>query len=262
MLALLKALAATRGGLRANNAASLSIGIPFANNAQQKQNMSSKKKKGGSSYRYMERQTRDPFVKKAQAEQFRARSSFKLMELIDKHRLIPQSPMCVVDCGAAPGGWSQVIARKMNAHHECSDDHKRIVAIDILAMQAIPGVYFVRGDFLEPTTKQQIAEVLGHRKVGLLLSDMAPAFTGHHSVDADRTMNLCEDVVSFSDEFLACGGSMVLKFFMGGKESDLRKELRRRFSSVQVEKPEASRKQSSEQYLVCLNKVPQDHEEH
>ncbi|KAJ2842112.1 2' O-ribose methyltransferase, partial [Coemansia erecta] len=234
-----KAIIATgvRYGLPTNSMNYFPICNPFASTLQRRS--MSKKKSSGSSYRYMERQVRDPFVKKAQAEQFRARSSFKLVELLDKHRLLlPQAPMCIVDCGAAPGGWSQVVARKINATH-ADNQMPRIVAIDILPMQAIPGVHFIRGDFLEAETKRQIAQALDNRKVGLLLSDMAPAFTGHHSVDADRTMNLCEDVIAFSKEFLAPGGSMVLKFFMGGKESELRKELRRMFRTVHIEKPEA-----------------------
>ncbi|KAJ2549920.1 hypothetical protein EV175_004259, partial [Coemansia sp. RSA 1933] len=193
------------------------------------------KKRGASSHRYMERQQRDPFVKQAQMEQLRARSSFKLVELMDKHRLVPKAPMCVVDCGAAPGGWSQVVARKLGP---CG--RTRIVAVDILPMQAIPGVQFIKGDFLDAEIKHQVAQVLDGRKVGLLLSDMAPSFTGHHSVDADRTMNLCEDVVAFSKEILAPGGAMVLKFFMGGGEAGLRKELRCLFETVLIEKPQAS----------------------
>ncbi|KAJ2664547.1 2' O-ribose methyltransferase [Coemansia sp. RSA 1200] len=222
---------------------------------------SSKKKKGGSSHRYMERQLRDPFVKRAQAEQFRARSSFKLIELIDKHQLVPTNKggagMCVVDCGAAPGGWSQVVARKTAVADTCggAPQPPRIVAIDLLPMPPVPGVHFIQGDFLDPATKRQVLLALDNRQVGLVLSDMAPPFTGHHSVDADRTMNLCDDVGSFANEFLAKGGCMVLKFFMGGHESEMRGRLRQAFRKVVVEKPEASRKQSSEQYLVCIDKL-------
>ncbi|KAI9501685.1 ribosomal RNA methyltransferase [Coemansia spiralis] len=205
-------------------------------------------KKGGSSHRYMARQLRDPFVRKAQAEQFRARSSFKLLELLDKHKLVPPRDQWVVDCGAAPGGWSQVVARR----------HSRIVAVDLLPMQPIAQVRFVQGDFLQPATKAQIAELLGGQKVGLLLSDMAPSFTGHHAVDAARTMALCEDIIEFSGEFLALGGSMVVKFFMGGGEPEMRQALRRLFERVCIEKPAASRRQSSEQYFVCIRKLPQD----
>ncbi|KAJ1727771.1 2' O-ribose methyltransferase [Coemansia sp. Benny D160-2] len=232
-------------------------------NQQQCRAMSSskkKKKKGGSSHRYMERQLRDPFVKRAQAEQFRARSSFKLIELIDKHQLVPtnnnDTGMCVVDCGAAPGGWSQVVAQKMAvADTSGALQLPRIVAIDLLPMPPVPGVHFIQGDFLDPATKRQVVAALDNRRVGLVLSDMAPPFTGHHSVDADRTMNLCDDVGAFADEFLAKGGSMVLKFFMGGHESEMRGRLRQAFRKVVVEKPEASRKQSSEQYLVCIDKL-------
>ncbi|KAI8320029.1 ribosomal RNA large subunit methyltransferase J [Martensiomyces pterosporus] len=216
-------------------------------------------KKGGSSHRYMDRQTRDPFVKQAKTEQFRARSSFKLIEMVDRHSLIPKSEsVCIVDCGAAPGGWSQVIARRVGGSSRAvaGQASERIIAVDLLPMRPIPGVQFIQGDFLENDTKQRLTEALDGRRVGLLLSDMAPSFTGHHSTDAARTMNLCEDVLAFADEFLGYGGSMVLKYFMGGGESELRKALREAFEKVVVEKPSASRKQSSEQYFVCIHKKP------
>ncbi|KAJ2819856.1 2' O-ribose methyltransferase [Coemansia furcata] len=209
-------------------------------------------KKGGSSHRYMNRQLQDPYVKLAKSEQFRARSSFKLIELIDKHRLVPKSAdMCVVDCGAAPGGWSQVIARRFEAK---AYGGERIIAVDLMDMQPIPGVHFIQGDFLEQSVKDQVQDALAGRRVGLLLSDMAPSFTGHHSTDAARTMNLCEDVLAFAHQFLACGGNLVLKFFMGGGEAELRRALKESFDRVAVEKPDASRKQSSEQYFVCVGK--------
>ncbi|KAJ2744946.1 hypothetical protein GGI20_002553 [Coemansia sp. BCRC 34301] len=207
-------------------------------------------KKGGSSRRYMNRQIQDPFVRLAKAEQFRARSSFKLIEIIDKHRLVPKSSnTCVVDCGAAPGGWSQVIARRFETSGS-TEAAPRIVAVDLIHMQPIPGVHIIQGDFLEQGVKDEVAAALGGRRVGLVLSDMAPSFTGHYSTDAARTMNLCEDVLAFAHQFLACGGSLVLKFFMGGGEAELRKALKESFDRVVVEKPDASRKQSSEQYFV------------
>ncbi|KAJ2002292.1 2' O-ribose methyltransferase [Coemansia thaxteri] len=233
------------------------LGLQFR---QQLRRMTSKK--GGSSHRYMDRQLQDPFVKLAKSEQFRSRSSYKLIEIIDRHSLAPKAAAtCVVDCGAAPGGWSQVIARRFESTSKPrslpEDDisaSPRIIAVDLLPMQPIPGVHFIQGDFLEQSIKSQIQSALGQRRVGLMLSDMAPSFTGHHSVDAARIMNLCEDVLAFSDEFLAYGGHLVLKFFMGGGEAELRKTLRESFDRVLVEKPDASRKQSSEQYFVCIGK--------
>ncbi|KAJ2323954.1 2' O-ribose methyltransferase [Coemansia sp. RSA 2681] len=216
---------------------------------------------GGSSHRYMNRQIQDPFVKLAKAEQFRARSSFKLIELIDRHKLVPRSSdTCVVDCGAAPGGWSQVIARRFESSGGGTEAAiaaaPRIIAVDLIHMQPIPGVRIIQGDFLEQSIKDQVTAALEGRRVGLVLSDMAPSFTGHHSTDAARTMNLCEDVLAFAQQFLACGGNLVLKFFMGGGEAELRKALKESFDRVVVEKPDASRKQSSEQYFVCLGKRP------
>ncbi|ORX72931.1 S-adenosyl-L-methionine-dependent methyltransferase [Linderina pennispora] len=115
-----------------------------------------------------------------------------------------------------------------------------------------------RATFLSPDIKQQVVEALDGRKVGLILSDMAPSFTGHHATDAARTMNLCEDVLQFADEFLGYGGCLVLKFFMGGGEAELRRALKEGFEKVVVEKPDASRKQSSEQYFVCIRKKAAD----
>ncbi|KAJ1941697.1 2' O-ribose methyltransferase [Linderina pennispora] len=216
----------------------------------------SSKKATGSSYRYLNRQQRDPFVKQAKAEQYRARSSYKLIEMLDKHKLLPSAHnICVVDCGAAPGGWSQVIARRVS---QPKDMKERIVAVDLLDMRPIANVKFIQGDFLEPDIKQQVVEALDGRKVGLILSDMAPSFTGHHATDAARTMNLCEDVLQFADEFLGYGGCLVLKFFMGGGEAELRRALKEGFEKVVVEKPDASRKQSSEQYFVCIRKKAAD----
>ncbi|KAJ2387783.1 2' O-ribose methyltransferase, partial [Coemansia sp. RSA 2603] len=181
----------------------------------------SSKKGHGSSNRYIERQKRDPFVKQAQQENYRARSSYKLISLLDKHHLLPKSSTaCIVDCGAAPGGWSQVISRRV------SHSDRRIIAIDLLPMREVPGVQFIQGDFLEESVKQKVVDALDGRKVGLMLSDMAPAFTGHHSTDAARTMNLCEDVLAFSDQFLSYGGNLVMKFFMGGEEAEMKKALK------------------------------------
>ncbi|KAJ2157112.1 2' O-ribose methyltransferase [Coemansia sp. RSA 552] len=209
-------------------------------------------KRGGSSKKYMARQRRDPFVKQAVAENYRSRSSYKLVELLTKYPLLPskQSQLCVVDCGAAPGGWSQVVARRL----ALGAGSERAVAVDLLPMQGVPGVRFIEGDFLAEATKQQMGQALGGRAVGLVLSDMAPSFTGHRSVDALRTMALCEDVVDFAEETLAGGGNMVLKFFMGGGEAELRTRLRGMFAKVKIDKPLASRKESAEQYLVCLGR--------
>ncbi|KAJ1956265.1 2' O-ribose methyltransferase [Dipsacomyces acuminosporus] len=223
----------------------------------------SAKKTSGSSHRYLNRQSRDPFVKQAKAEQFRARSSYKLIEMVDRYKLLPASErVCIVDLGAAPGSWSQVIARRVSGSNNAvsTDASERIIAVDLLSMRPVQGVRCIQGDFLEGETKQKLADALDGRRVGLLLSDMAPSFTGHHSTDAARTMNLCEDVLAFADEFLGYGGNLVLKYFMGGGESELRRALRETFERVVVEKPSASRKQSSEQYFVCINKKPLDAE--
>lgn len=207
-----------------------------------------KKNLSKSSTRYLDRQSRDPFVKQAKQDQFRARSSYKLIEILNKHKLLSSSSsQRIVDCGAAPGGWSQVISRRSKK--------SPILAIDLLPMQPIPGVHFIRGDFLDPSAQLQITQWLDGQTAGLLLSDMAPSFTGHHSVDAARTMDLCENVLAFGDQFLARGGNLVLKFFMGGQEAELRQQLRRKFRKVVVDKPDASRRQSSELYFVCQYKL-------
>ncbi|KAJ2318203.1 2' O-ribose methyltransferase [Coemansia sp. RSA 2611] len=200
----------------------------------------------------MDRQLRDPFVHAAAADQYRARSSYKLIELLDKYELQPKASACIIDCGAAPGGWSQVLARRLQG---AENEEPRIIAVDMLEMQGIRGVQTIHGDFLDAAVKQQIVSAVAGRRVGLVLSDMAPSFTGHRAIDALRTTALCEDVVDFASEFLAPGGALVLKYFMGGEEQELRERLRRMFAQVKVDKPRASRKQSSENYFVCLGRV-------
>ncbi|KAJ2482295.1 2' O-ribose methyltransferase [Coemansia sp. RSA 2131] len=207
-------------------------------------------KRGGSSKRYMDRQLRDPFVRAVAASEYRARSSYKLIEMLDKHKLVPRDPhMCAIDCGAAPGGWSQVLAHRMPS------PVPRVLAVDLLPIRPINNVHIIQGDFLSCLVKQQLASAIARRPVSLILSDMAPSFSGTKSLDALRTLALCEDVVDFAQEFLHSGGSLVLKHFMGGGELELRERLRQMFAKVKVDKPKASRKQSAESYFVCLGKV-------
>ncbi|KAJ1673436.1 2' O-ribose methyltransferase [Spiromyces aspiralis] len=214
-------------------------------------------KSSSSSKRWTAAQASDPFVKAAKADSYRARSSYKLIELDKKYDLIrPKDEGVIVDCGSAPGGWCQVLARLAQVKRGNDSSKGLAVAVDLLPMLPIAGVQFIQGDFTDASIKRRLSEAIGDRRVKLVLSDMAPAFSGHHTTDHARSMNLCENVMAFADEFLSSGGSLVCKYFMGGDENELRAELRKRFARVLSEKPDSSRKRSSERYFVCIDKKP------
>ncbi|KAJ1919682.1 2' O-ribose methyltransferase [Mycoemilia scoparia] len=216
-----------------------------------------------SSKRWVARQKKDKFAKMAKAESYRARSSYKLIALDDKYRFIRQGgkaqPGWVIDCGSAPGGWSQVVMERLK--NQRPEGEQSVIGIDLLPMLPIDGVNFIQGDFTTEKIKREIEAIIGDRRVRLVLSDMAPSFSGHHNTDHLRSMasrcyhQLCEDLVNFSDTFLCKGGALACKYIMGGDEKELKEMLESRFEKVHNEKPESSRKQSSERFFVCLGKV-------
>ena len=194
-----------------------------------------------SSARWLERQLNDPYVKRAQKEGFRARAAFKLLELDERFHLLDGASR-IVDLGAAPGSWTQVaLKRRPNA---------RIVGIDLLEVEAIPGLEFVQGDFLADGMEERLHELLGG-EADLLLSDMAANTIGHPQTDHVRTMALVEAAAAFAAKVLRPGGSFVAKVLGGGAEGPLVAELKRNFKTVRHAKPPASRKDSSETYLVA-----------
>jgi 23S rRNA (uridine2552-2'-O)-methyltransferase len=200
------------------------------------------KRRTPSSRAWLERQISDPYVARARREGVRSRAAYKLAEIDDKYRLLKPG-MRVVDLGAAPGGWSEVAARRVGASG-------RIIAIDILDMKPIPGVEFLKLDFLNETAPQRLKEMLGG-KADLVLSDMAANATGHRKTDHLRIMALAEAAAHFAREALGPGGSFLCKVLQGGTEAALLSELKRDFESVKHVKPPASRSDSAELYLLA-----------
>ena len=206
-----------------------------------------------SSRTWLERQIKDPYVMRAKREGFRSRAAYKLAEIDDKYHLL-KSGSRVVDLGAAPGGWSEIAARRVGASG-------RVVALDILDMKPIAGVEFLKLDFLDEAAPERLSALLGG-EADLVLSDMAANATGHRKTDHLRIMALAEAAAHFAREVLAGGGSLVCKVLQGGTEAGLLSDLKRDFSSVRHVKPPASRTDSAELYLLARgfrgggNRVP------
>jgi len=200
-------------------------------------------KRTKSSARWLAEHASDEFVKRAKAEGWRSRAVFKLAEIQERERLLKPGIRCV-DLGAAPGGWSQYAARILGAT-------SRIVATDILPMDAIPGVDFVQGDFRDENVLQQLLACIGAAKVDLVLSDMAPNMAGIDAVDQPRSMYLAELALEFADRVLAPGGDALVKLFQGEGFDQLIRDTRSRYGRVVTKKPKASRTRSPEIYLLA-----------
>lgn len=199
--------------------------------------------KSKSSRQWLDRHFKDEYVKRAQAEGYRSRASFKLLELQEKNPIIKPN-YCIVDLGSAPGGWSQ-IARKLVGKKG------RVVGLDILPMDPIDGVEFIQGDFREASVLDELNSVLNGQPVDLVMSDMAPNITGIAAVDQPSAMYLCELALELAREVLHPGGRMVVKTFQGEGFDDFFREVKGSFSTVRNRKPKASRSRSREVYLVA-----------
>lgn len=200
------------------------------------------KRKSLSSKLWLERQLNDPYVARAKREGFRSRAAFKLIEIDDKHHLLKPGAR-VVDLGAAPGGWSQVAAKRIGARG-------RIVAIDLLKMDAITGVEFAQIDFLDADAPDKLKAMLGG-SADVVLSDMAANATGHRQTDHLKIVALVESAAEFASEVLTDGGSFLAKVIQGGTEGTLLAALKRDFASVKHVKPAASRADSAELYVLA-----------
>jgi 23S rRNA (uridine2552-2'-O)-methyltransferase len=198
-----------------------------------------------SSKLWLERQLNDPYVARAKREDFRGRAAFKLIEIDDKHHLLKPGAR-VVDLGAAPGGWSQVAARRADS----AQGRGKVVAIDRLDMAPIAGVEFIRRDFLESGAGDAIKALLGG-SADVVLSDMAANATGHRATDHLRVMALADAAADFARAVLAPGGAFLCKVLQGGTEAGLLAALKRDFSQVKHVKPAASRPDSAELYLLA-----------
>ena len=204
-----------------------------------------------SSQRWLKEHFADPFVKKAQAEGLRSRAAFKLEELIERDRLLKPG-MVVVDLGAAPGGWSQIVRRAMV--DKSGGERGRVLALDILEMPPIAGVEFIHGDFREPEALSRLESLLEGASVDLVLSDMAPNMTGVDTVDQARAMYLSELARDFAGEYLKHGGNFLIKLFQGEGFDAYVLDLRRRYQRLAIRKPAASRRRSNEVYALATGR--------
>jgi 23S rRNA (uridine2552-2'-O)-methyltransferase len=202
-------------------------------------------KRSLSSKLWLERQLNDPYVARAKREGYRSRAAFKLTEIDDKAHVLKKGAR-VVDLGAAPGGWSQVAAKRVGA----GEGRGRVVAIDLLEVEPIPGVEFVRMDFLDPQAPERLKAMLGG-PADVVLSDMAANATGHRRTDHLKIMALAEAAAEFAREVLAPGGVFLCKVLQGGTEASLLAGLKRDFEKVRHVKPAASRADSAELYLLA-----------
>jgi len=200
-------------------------------------------KRTKSSARWLAEHANDEYVKRALREGWRSRAVYKLEEIQQKERLLRPGIRCV-DLGAAPGGWSQYAAKVLAGQG-------RIVATDILPMDAIAGVEFVCGDFREPQVLEAVLEHVGAEKVDLVLSDMAPNMAGIDAVDQPRSMYLAELALEFADRVLAPGGDLLVKLFQGEGFDEFIRAARARYARVATKKPKASRTRSPEIYLLA-----------
>lgn len=198
-----------------------------------------------SSASWRARQEKDPFVQKARREGWRSRAVFKLEEILRKEKILRPGMTCV-DLGSAPGGWSQYLAEKQKGR-------LRIIAVDLLPMDALPDVEFLQGDFTEQSVVDELLAALGDDRADLVLSDMAPNISGTKAVDQPRAMYLAELALDLARQVLKKDGSFICKLFQGAGSEEFIRESRRSFKRVRVMKPGASRAASSEVYLVARN---------
>jgi len=204
-----------------------------------------------SSARWLKEHFSDPFVKRAQSEGWRSRAVFKLEELIERDHLLKPN-MVVVDLGAAPGGWSQMVRERLRQKNEMAG---RVIALDILPMQGIGGVEVIEGDFREDEVLKRLEATLNGAAVDLVLSDMAPNMSGVDSVDQARAMHLAELAQEFASVHLKPGGAFLVKLFQGRGFDEYLKNLRKGYERVSMRKPKASRARSAEVYALAVGKL-------
>ena len=198
--------------------------------------------RAGKTRRWLQEHRSDVFVKRAAQAGYRSRAAYKLAEIDDRDSIFAPGQV-VVDLGAAPGGWSQVAAAR-------TGPGGRVVAMDLLAMEPLPGVEFIPGDFHQAETLARLEAVLAGRAVDLVLSDMAPNISGIRAGDQARAMALAELALDFADTHLVAGGTLLVKVFQGADYPAFLAAMKRRCRSTKVRKPEASRRKSAEHYLL------------
>ncbi|MBN8943256.1 MAG: RlmE family RNA methyltransferase [Rhizobiales bacterium] len=204
------------------------------------------KKRTTSQQRWLERQLNDPYVARAKREGWRSRAAFKLLEIDDKLKLLKPGQR-IVDLGAAPGGWLQVAAKRIGLEK----GQGKIVGIDLLAIDPVPGVEFIQGDFTDDDAPDRLKALLGG-EADVVLSDMAANAMGHKQTDHLKIIYLAELAIHFAREVLAPGGHFLCKVLQGGTEGQLLTDLKRDFTTVKHIKPQASRADSSELYVLAM----------
>ena len=192
---------------------------------------------------WIKQHVKDPYVKQSQVDGYRSRASYKLLEIVEKDRLI-QSGMTVVDLGSSPGGWSQVAARLVG-------HTGRVHALDLLPMDSIAGVDFIQGDFTEEDIFDELLKIIENRPVDLVISDMAPNLSGNKAVDQPAVMYLAELAVDLAEKVLTSNGVFIAKLFQGQGFDPFVLQVRTLFNGVSIIKPDASRSRSREVYLVA-----------
>lgn len=210
------------------------------------------KKKHRSNREWIERHLADPYVKRSVQEGYRSRAAYKLMEIDDKDKLLRPGSI-VVDLGAAPGSWTQVIRERLSRNGKFSG---RVLALDILPMDPLPDVDVILGDFREEAVETELEQRLEGGKVDAVLSDMAPNLSGVAAADAARSLLLAELALDFAVKHLKTDGVFLVKAFQGSGYSQYVERLKRSFRSVAVRKPAASRESSAEVYLLARRLRP------
>jgi 23S rRNA (uridine2552-2'-O)-methyltransferase len=201
-----------------------------------------------SSQRWLKEHHADDFVKLARLLNYRSRSVFKLKEIDERDQLL-KAGASVLDLGAAPGGWSQYAVQKIGASG-------KVIALDVLEIEPIPGVDFIQGDFREDSVVDRLLGTLAHRKLDVILSDMAPNQSGQDEIDQPRSIYLAELALEMTPRSLAAGGSFLVKVFQGTGFDQYCREVRQVFSRVVIRKPKASRPRSREVFLLAKGFKP------
>lgn len=210
------------------------------------------RKHSPSSQRWLERQLNDPYVSAAKRDGMRSRAAYKIIEIDDKYRLLKPGAT-VVDLGAAPGGWSQIAAERVQS---IGDGPGQVVAIDYLDMEPLPGVEAIKLDFTDDGAEDTLRSMLRGGRADIVLSDMAAPTTGHTRTDHLRIMALAESAAYFACDVLKPGGAFLAKVFQGGTERELLDLLKKRFAKVHHVKPPASRADSAELYVLATGFRP------
>ncbi len=200
-----------------------------------------------SSKLWLERQLNDPYVAQARRDGYRSRAAYKLLEIDDKYRLLKPGQV-VVDLGAAPGGWSQIAAKRVGA----VDGKGKVIAIDLLEMPEIAGVTFTQLDFMDADAPEALRAMIDGASVDVVMSDMAANTTGHRKTDQLRIVGLVEEAAAFAAEVLKPGGAFIAKTFQSGADAELMAQLKRDYATVRHVKPAASRQDSSERYVLAI----------